>query len=117
MNSEIELDELLADRCKTIEVDIPSEWYKKIPEWDTIEPGDKVTIEWTGEILKGVVDVGYIFQLPMCDEDYSMLDFFVHIPNPDNSSGIGDAPQVFVHLITLLQSELVETIKKVTLPQ
>lgn len=112
MNSENELDELLADREKAIEVDIPDEWYKKLPEWDKVEPGDMVSIEWTGKILEGVTDVGYLFQLPMCDEEYSMLDFFVHIPNPDNSSGIGDAPQVFTHLITLLENELVKSIKR-----
>lgn len=112
MKAEIKLNELLADRGKSIEIDIPEEWYKKVPEWDKIGPGDRVIIEWQGKELEGITDVGYLFQLPMCDEDYSMLDFFVHVPNPDNSSGIGDAPQVFTHLIFLMGNELVKSIKK-----
>lgn len=102
---------MLKEQKRCSELDVPDEWYAKIPGWEKIKPGCRVNILWTGAGLEGVEDDVYLFQLPFCDDQYDMLDFFAHIPNPDNSSGIGDAPQEFVHLIALLENKLVKTIK------
>lgn len=68
-------------------------------------PGREVTIQWND----GVMDDGYLFTIPECDEtiDY---DMFVHVPKPDNSSGIGDAPEVWQHLNNLLTNDFVDKI-------
>lgn len=108
MDTEQDMETLLEEREKCMCLDIPEVWYKKIPGWDKLEPGDKIKIQWAGEVLEGIEDDGYLFQLPICDDDHGMLDFFVHIPSPDNSSGIGDAPQVFTHLISLMENKLVK---------
>lgn len=112
MNTENELSQLLAEREKVVGADIPEKWYAKAPGWDKLTPGDRIKIEWKGGGLNGVEDEGYLFQLSMCNEDDSMMDWFVHIPQPDNCSGIGDAPQAFTHFISLLQNKFVKKIKK-----
>lgn len=114
MNTENDIALLISEREIAMDLEIPYKWYEKAPGWDKLEPGDKIKIEWKGRELNDVEDEGYLFQLPMCDESLDMLDFFVHIPDPDNSSGIGPAPQVFTHFISLLQNKLVKRITKIT---
>jgi hypothetical protein len=72
--------------------------------------GGKLKIFWGGS-LKDVEDEGFCFRLPMCNDDLEMYDFFVHIPNPDNSSGIGDAPEVFTHIVSIIKNKLVKKIE------
>jgi len=104
-----DLQKLYDDRKECLALDFEDAWLNKIFGQE-LAPGDKIKIVWTGDILEGVEDEGYLFQLPMCDDDPDMLDFFVHIPNPDNSGGIGDAPQEFVHFISLLSNPLIRNI-------
>ncbi len=78
------------------------------PQWSKLvgipSPGKMVEIYWKG----GIIDYGYLFLLPECDEnDY---DYFVHVPKPDNSSGIGDAPPIWQHINNLLSNDLVKRI-------
>lgn len=112
MYTEQNMSTLLEEREKCMELDISEEWYKKVPQWDELAGGDKIKIEWQGDELDGVEDDGYLFRLPICDDDFGMLDFLVHIPNPDNSSGIGNAPGVFTHLISLMENKLVKKVTK-----
>lgn len=73
--------------------------------------GCKVVVKWGGGMLKDVEDDGYCFSLPMCDEDYWMYDFFVHIPSPENPGGIGDIEGQFLHIGDLIKNKLVKTIE------
>src|SRR4029077_20219775 len=75
--------------------------------------GCKIEIFWQDMEKKAAdyTDEGYLFQTPYCDDDSDILDFFAHIPRPDNSSGIGDPPAVFAHLIELLINPLITKIK------
>jgi hypothetical protein len=110
MDTDQDMDLLYKERSEVIDLEISEDVYKKIIGWENMKPGDKIRIEWKGDVLDGIEDEGYIFQLPFCDDAYDMLDFFVHIPSPDNSSGIGDAPQVFTHFISLMLNKLVQKI-------
>lgn len=68
----------------------------------TLSFGAKVSIKWKGRTHR---DVGYVFATPECDDDIDMLDVFVHVPEPDNEDGIGDAPAEWCHLNSLLLNE------------
>lgn len=76
------------------------------------EVGRWVEIFWQSidEEESDYTDDGYLFQTPYCDDDPDLMDFFIHVPKPDNSSGIGDAPAEWVHLIQLMQNLLVKKI-------
>ena len=113
MDTEQDIDLMLTERSKVIDNDISDESYKKLGGIHDFDAGDRIRIMWQGEVLEGIEDDGYLFQLPVCEDDSSILDFFVHIPHPDNSSGIGDAPQVFTHFIALLENKLVKSIQKI----
>lgn len=110
MYTEQDLDLLISEQSKFIDIEISADAYSKIIG-QQFKPGDRIKITWAGKALEGIEDEGYLFQLPNCDDTYDMLDFFVHVRNPDNSSGIGPAPQVFTHLVALLENKLVKSIK------
>lgn len=71
------------------------------------EAGEKVEIFW---VDRESPDYGYTFRLPMQDEDSDMLDLCVHITHVDNSDGMDEAPQEWIHLVNLLENERVEQI-------
>jgi hypothetical protein len=75
------------------------------------DAGCKVSIHWKGRYLNGIVDEGYCFWLPMCDDDFLMYDFFVHIPSPDNSSGIGDVEGQVIHIAEIIKNKLVSKVE------
>ena len=64
--------------------------------------GGKVDIKWSG---RDELDKGYLFQFPIQDEDIDMWDLIVHVPNPDNSDGMGKALPVWVHFMSLLTND------------
>lgn len=111
MTTEQDIDLLLKEQVANMQMEIPDDCYLKLG--DDLQAGDRILISWGGDILDGIEDEGYLFQLPTSEDDPGMLDFFVHIPHPDNSSGKGDAPQVFTHLLSLLQNKLVKSIQLV----
>lgn len=75
------------------------------------KPGSPIRIFWQGVAYTGIIDHGYCFRLPICDRDESMHDLFVHIPHPNNSGGIGDAPEEYKHLNDLLSNKYVSQIE------
>lgn len=77
------------------------QWKKLV---GTPSAGRMVRIYWRD----GVIDYGYLFLLPECDEADG--DYLVHVPQPDNSSGIGDAPPIWQHINNLLSNDLVKRI-------
>ncbi len=68
-------------------------------------PGAGVEIFWKG---REEPDKGYIFTLP--NQTWDEADVCVHIPNPDNSDGMDDAPEVHIHISNLLSNKRVKKI-------
>lgn len=66
--------------------------------------GAKIEIFWAG---RDEVDSGYLFALPSSQDEYDLL---FHVPSPDNSEGIGDAPPVWGHLNALCKNAKVKRI-------
>lgn len=95
--------ELLEQRAKAMIYDDWENHFAKIK--GTPEPGQKLEVHWTD---KEDVDEGYFFTLPEMEIEEN--DLFIHIPKPDNSSGIGDAPDIHIHLLELASFELVKKI-------
>ena len=69
--------------------------------------GAKVSIKWAD---RDSLDEGYIFSLPEMDDDPEMLDFLIHVPSPDNSDGMDNAPGEWAHVKYLLSMDDVLTI-------
>ena len=67
--------------------------------------GSNIEIDW---IDREEIDKGYLFALPISQDENDLL---FHIPNPDNSDGIGDAPPVWGHLNSLLKNKRVKQIR------
>jgi len=111
MSTNSSLSELLEEQKENVELDLSPDVLNKMK--GTFDPGDKIKIVWAGDVLDGEEDEGYLFQIPTCDEDVDMLDFFVHIPRPKNPSGKENAPSVFVHFVSLLTNKLVKQIIKI----
>lgn len=76
------------------------------------EPGGAIKIQWKkypgNEEFDPIIDEGYIFVLP--DMDASACDCYFHVPHPDNSGGMDNAPEEFGYLIQLLTNEQVDKI-------
>lgn len=74
--------------------------------------GDRVLIEWGG-LYDGIVDSGYLMGLPSHQEDDANLGGVVHIPNPENPGGIGEAgEQTWVTLRDLSCNPFVKAVRK-----
>jgi len=71
--------------------------------------GDWVEIYWTDREFP---DCGYIFTLP--EQDIDLLDCCIHVPQMDNSDGIGYGEEIHIHMFELLYNERVEQIVKKT---
>jgi hypothetical protein len=71
------------------------------------EAGSRVEIIWNE--LGDYPDNGYLFELPgICTPDEA--DIFVHIPKPQNPSGMDTSPPVFLHLYDILTNEQVNSV-------
>lgn len=69
--------------------------------------GDWIEIYWTDREMP---DRGYIFTLP--EQDIDTLDCCVHVPQMDNSDGIGNGEEIHLHLMEILSNKRVEQIIK-----
>lgn len=99
-----ELEKLLKAQELFLDQDFPDEYWNKIK--GEAQPGGKIEIKWKE---REFTDKGYFFALP--DSDVEIGDICVHIPFPDNSDGIGDAPPVWINLYELVNNEQVKWIK------
>ena len=99
------MTELLKEHEKYCFYEITSKQQQKL-RGTAPSPGCKIKIEFT----RGIIDYGYLFQLPICDSDPSMGDFLYHVPCPDNFDGMDNADPVFGHLNCLLSNRRVKSI-------
>jgi hypothetical protein len=81
-------------------------------QWAKLEghpsAGKMVRIYWKD----GIIDYGYLLLLPERDEND--FDYLIHVPKPDNSAGIGDAPPVWQHINNLLSNKLIKRVSVAT---
>lgn len=94
---------LIKEIKKYQDIELEDSVYDKI-DGEAI-PGSNVEIHW---VDRDEIDEGYIFTLP--DQQWDEYDACVHIPSPDNSDGIDDAPEVHIHLLKLASFDRVEKI-------
>lgn len=102
-----ELNQLLSQRQKLLNADIKEEHFNKL-KGEPIEAGSRCEIIWN-DWGEDYPDAGYLFDLPI-DNSSDEGDVFVHIPNPQNPSGIGTPPSVFLHLYDLMSNNQVKNI-------
>lgn len=88
------MQELLKQREDVLNKEIESSVFNKII--GISDGGNQVKIHWKD---RDYFDEGYLFTLPEMAQDEG--DVFVHIPKPDNSDGMGEAPEVHIHLLEL----------------
>lgn len=94
------MEEILAQIAFYQDAEIDDELFDKIK--GTPRVGSKVTVKW---VDREYDDHGYCFRLPIQDDEDDMLDLCLHITDVDNSDGIGEAPEVWIHLLNLLENE------------
>lgn len=99
----MDLEKLIESKNKFDSFDVEELNFNKLKGGEP-SGGTKVKIIW-GDI----VDYGYLFELPELTTP-DELDIFVHIQKPNNSSGMDEAPPVFLHLYELLTNESVEEV-------
>lgn len=99
-----ELEQLIKGQELFLDTDISDE------DWEKVQgipiPGGKIEIKFKG---RPETDHGYFFALPT--SDIEIYDICVHIPSPDNSDGMDDAPPVFINLYELVMNKCVKWIK------
>ena len=98
------MKDLLKQRDDVLSKEISSEVFNKII--GISDGGNRVKIHW---IDRDYVDKGYLFTLPTMAQDEG--DVFVHVPSPDNSDGMGEAPEVHIHLLELASFDRVVKIE------
>lgn len=102
---------------KTLET--MNELLKEIEDYQNSEIDDNLFDKLEGETMPGAhveifwkkrdeTDTGYVFVLP--NQTWDEGDVCVHIPKPDNSDGMDDAPEVHIHISNLLSNKLVKKI-------
>ncbi len=102
------LKELIDEQNKYQYTELTNKQYSKligIPE-----PGKKVKIIWGGREFKGIIDEGYLFAIPSCDDTIE-TDLLVHIKHPENPGGKDGAPEEWIHLVKLLKFKYVKLIE------
>lgn len=99
-----ELEKLIEAQEAFLDTDIPDDDWNKV-QGEPI-PGGKIEIKWKG---RQFADKGYFFALPTSDTE--IYDICVHIPSPDNSDGMDDAPPVWINLYQLVINDQVKWIK------
>ena len=100
---DINMEELQQELDKIQSLDINDDDWAKI-RGETI-PGYYVIIEWGS---RPNVDYGYCFSLPNQTPDEG--DVFIHVTNVDNSDGMDNAPDVWIHLYNLITNKMVEKV-------
>lgn len=94
------MEKLLQQREIFLEMDTDDIPFNKI-EGEPY-PGSNVEIFWES---RECTDKGYTIVLP--EQEFGEADVFIHIPFPDNSDGIGNAPEEHIHLGELLTNKRV----------
>lgn len=97
------IKELLQEITDFQNSEMPDDLFDKL-EGETM-PGAHVEIFWKD---REETDAGYVFVLP--GQDWDISDVCVHVPKPDNSDGMDDAPEVHIHIANLLINERVEKV-------
>jgi len=97
------MEELLKEieECQNSELD--GKLFNKMQ--GEILPGSNVEIFWKG---RQESDKGYVFVLP--NQTYDEGDFCVHIPRPDNSDGMDNSQEVYIHIFNLISNKRVNKI-------
>lgn len=97
--------EFLAEHKKYGDIELTDDEQGKL--YGMPHPGATIKIQWQDEEGNDTcIDEGYMFLLPFQD-DY-IDDYFIHVPKPDNSAGIGDAPPEWKHINNLLKNKYVK---------
>jgi len=99
-----ELQQLIEAQERFLDTDISDKDWEKLK--GEPQPSGKIEIKWKEREFP---DTGYFFALP--DSDVEIYDICVHIPSPDNSDGIDDAPPVWINLYELVMNKQVKWIK------
>ena len=99
-----ELKKLLDEINSYRNDDIDFELFDKVK--GELYAGAKVEIFWSE---RDETDKGYIFVLP--NQDIDEYDVCVHVPQMDNSDGMGDGDAVFKHLYSIVELERVSKIE------
>lgn len=89
-----ELKKLLKEINKFQTSEIDDELFDKVE--GEIQPGTRVEVHWQE---RESPDEGYAFALPGQEPDE--WDICIHIPEMDNSDGIGDGEPVWAHLYNI----------------
>jgi len=97
------MQELLAQIEKYQTEDVPDDMFDKVI--GEILPGAKVKVYWNDRIE---CDEGYAFVLP--EQDAGVGDVCIHIPEMDNSDGIGNGEEIHIHLFEILTNERVKKV-------
>ena len=97
------MKKLLEEITKFQNEDLPDDLYKKLS--GEILPAASVKVYW---IDRDEADRGYVFVLPHQRVDEG--DVCVHVPQMDNSDGIGDGEPVYCHLSKILTNKLVKKV-------
>ncbi len=84
-------------------IEMKDEYWSKVR--GETKSGSRVTIFW-GE--RENEDTGYCFTIPTQIEGEG--DVFVHVTNVDNSDGMDEAPDVWIHLYNLLKNNRVKRV-------
>lgn len=97
--------EFLAEHKKYGDIDLTEQEQCKL--YGMPHPGATISIQWQDEKGNDVcVDTGYMILLPFQDEHID--DYFIHVPEPDNPGGIGNAEPEWAHINKLLKNKLVK---------
>lgn len=104
-----ELQNLLDERQKCLKTELGDNHWSKLTGEES-NAGCKVEIRWVG---LDCVDHGYLFDLPIGNSS-DEADIFVHIPKPENPSGIDTPPPVFTTLYQLMLNDQVKSIIVIT---
>lgn len=99
------MEKLLAEIAFYQDAELDSYIYDKLS--GTPKAGSKLAILWKDRECE---DYGYCFRLPIQDDEDDMLDFLIHVTEVDNSDGIGDGHEEWIHLLSLLDNERVKKV-------
>jgi cold shock CspA family protein len=97
------MKELLEQIEKFRNSELPENMYDKLQ--GEILPGATVKVYWND---RRESDKGYIFVLPGQYADEG--DAFVHVPQMDNSDGIGNGEEIYIHISEILTNERVKKV-------
>lgn len=100
------MEGLLKEREESIKIELLDKHIEKLNIKTNLKAGDKIVVTW---VDREDVDTGYLFALPQLSHP-DEYDLFYHIPFPDSSDGIGQAPEVFGHLTSLLTNDRIRQI-------